>query len=382
MVRDIVLVLVASVTPEEVFRRLRTLPGIHEFAGQDERTVTLRFAGGSSAQIVVTTPVNTGAVLVQATGSERHLAELASHAKERGYALNGAALWRGSVFVPTADEETFYQALGLIPIPPELREGSGEVRAAAQGTLPRLIEREDLKGLLHCHTTYSDGTSTVEELALACQAAGYSYVGITDHSQSAAYAGGLSVDDLRRQGDEIDELNQRTTGIRVLKGIEADILADGRVDYDESVLGTLDFVIASIHSRFNMNESEMTARMLIAMDNPTVSIIGHPTGRLLLARNPYPIDLNAVLEKAVERGIAMELNTDPHRLDLDWRLLQQAREKGVLISIGADAHSIPTLRHVDSGIGIARKGWLRKEDVLNTRPVDQFLAHVGKRVIR
>lgn len=382
VVRDIVLVLVASVTPEEVFRRLRTLPGIHEFAGQDERTVTLRFAGGSSAQIVVTTPVNTGAVLVQATGSERHLAELASHAKERGYALNGAALWRGSVFVPTADEETFYQALGLIPIPPELREGSGEVRAAAQGTLPRLIEREDLKGLLHCHTTYSDGTSTVEELALACQAAGYSYVGITDHSQSAAYAGGLSVDDLRRQGDEIDELNQRTTGIRVLKGIEADILADGRVDYDESVLGTLDFVIASIHSRFNMNETEMTARMLIAMDNPTVSIIGHPTGRLLLARNPYPIDLNAVLEKAVERGIAMELNTDPHRLDLDWRLLQQAREKGVLISIGADAHSIPTLRHVDSGIGIARKGWLRKEDVLNTRPVDQFLAHVGKRVIR
>jgi DNA polymerase (family 10) len=382
VVRDIVLVLVASVTPEEVFRRLRALPGIHEFAGQDERTVTLRFAGGSSAQIVVTTPVNTGAVLVQATGSEKHLAELASHAKERGYALNGAALWRGSVFVPTADEESFYQALGLSPIPPELREGSGEVGAAAQGTLPRLIEREDLKGLLHCHTNYSDGTSTVEELALACQAAGYSYVGITDHSQSAAYAGGLSVDDLRRQGDEIDEVNQRMTGIRVLKGIEADILADGRVDYDESVLGTLDFVIASIHSRFNMNESEMTARMLIAMDNPSVSIIGHPTGRLLLARNPYPIDLNVVLEKAVERGIAMELNTDPHRLDLDWRLLRQAREKGVLISIGADAHSIATLRHVDSGIGIARKGGLRKEDVLNTRPVDQFLAQVGKRVAR
>ncbi|MEO8199487.1 MAG: DNA polymerase/3'-5' exonuclease PolX [Gemmatimonadota bacterium] len=380
VVREIVLVLIAEVTPEEVFKRLRTLPGIHEFAGQDERTVTLRFAGGSSAQIVVTTPVNTGAVLAQATGSESHLVELASYAKNRGYALTGAALWRGSVFVPTPDEKAFYDALGLSLIPAELREGRGEVDAAAAGTLPRLIEREDLQGLLHCHTNYSDGTSTVEELALACQAAGYKYVGITDHSQSAAYAGGLSVDDLRRQGEEIDEVNGRLKGIRVLKGIEADILADGRVDYEESVLGTLDFVIASIHSRFNMNEAEMTARMLAAMDNPAVSIIGHPTGRLLLARNPYPINLDAVFDKAAERGIAMELNTDPHRLDLDWRLLHQARDKGVLISIGADAHSISTLRHVDSGIGIARKGWLTKDDVLNTRPVDQFLAQVGKRV--
>ncbi len=382
VVRDIVLVLVAGVTPEEVFKRLRALPGINEFAGQDERTVTLRFAGGSSAQIVVTTAVNTGAVLVQATGSEDHLAQLAAHASGRGYALSGAALWRGSVFVPTPDESAFYGALGLELIPPELREGRGEIEAAAAGIIPRLIERKDLQGLLHCHTTYSDGTSSVEELARACQAAGYSYAGITDHSVSAAYAGGLTPDDLRRQADEIDEVNQRLTGIRVLKGIEADILADGRVDYDEATLSALDFVIASIHSRFNMNEAEMTTRMLTAMDNPLVSIIGHPTGRLLLARNPYPVNLDAVLDKAAERGIAMEMNADPHRLDLDWRILQKARAKGVMISIGADAHSIPTLRHVDNGLGIARKGWLRKEDVINTRPVDQFLSIVGKRVNR
>jgi DNA polymerase (family 10) len=382
VVRDIVLVLVAAVTPEEVFKRLRALPGIQEFAGQDERTVTLRFAGGSTAQIVVTTPVNTGAVLVQATGSEEHLAQLAEHARPKGFALSGAALWQGSVFVPTPDEPAFYGALGLTAIPPELREGRGEVSAASDGTLPRLIEREDLQGLIHCHTTYSDGSSTAEELAKACQAAGYSYLGITDHSMSAAYAGGLSADDLRRQGDEIDEVNQRLSGFRILKGIEADILADGQVDYDEATLATLDFVIASIHSRFNMNEAEMTQRMLTAMDNPLVSIIGHPTGRLLLARNPYPIDLDAVLDKAAERGIAMEMNADPHRLDLDWRILQKAREKGVLISIGADAHSIPTLRHVDNGLGIARKGWLRKEDVINARPVDQFLSLVGRRVNR
>jgi DNA polymerase (family 10) len=377
LVRDVVLVLVAAVAPEEIFKLLRTLPGVNEFSGQDERRVTLRFAGGSTVQIVVTTPVNAGAVLVQATGSEEHLAQLAARAKATGHALDGAALWKGSAFVATADEAAFYRQLGLATVPPELREGMGEIEAAASGTLPRLIEREDLKGLLHCHTNYSDGTSTVEQLALACRAAGYSYVGITDHSVSAAYAGGLTAEDLARQEGEIDEVNSRLTGIRVLKGIEADILADGRVDYDEAVLGRLDFVIASIHSRFNMNQAEMTQRMLTAMDNPYVSIIGHPTGRLLLARNPYPIDLDAVLEKAQERGIALELNADPHRLDLDWRILRRARDRGVLISIGADAHSIPTLRHVDNGIGIARKGWLTADDVLNTLPVDDFLAQVA-----
>ena len=382
LVRDVVLVLIAAVAPEEVFKRLRTLPGVNEFAGQDERRVTLRFAGGSTAQIVVTTPVNAGAVLVQATGSEEHLSQLAARARTTGHTLDGAALWKGSAFVATADEDALYQELGLATIPPELREGMGEVAAAAEGALPRLIEREDLKGLLHCHTNYSDGSSTVEALALACQAAGYSYVGITDHSMSAAYAGGLTADDLARQGEEIDDVNSRLTGIRVLKGIEADILADGRVDYDEATLSKLDFVIASIHSRFNMKEAEMTHRMLTAMDNPCVSIIGHPTGRLLLARNPYPINLDALLEKALEKGIALEMNADPHRLDLDWRILRRARDAGVLVSIGADAHSITTLRHVDNGIGIARKGWLGPEHVLNTLPVEDFLAHTAKRVHR
>jgi DNA polymerase (family 10) len=207
-------------------------------------------------------------------------------------------------------------------------------------------------------------------------------VGITDHSMSAAYAGGLSLDDLARQSDEIEEVNSRLSGIRVLKGIEADILADGRVDYDEAVLNKLDFVIASIHSRFNMNQAEMTRRMLIAMDNPCVTIIGHPSGRLLLARNPYPIDLDAILDKALDKGIALEMNADPHRLDLDWRILRQARDRGVMISIGADAHSIPTLRHVDNGIGIARKGWLTAEQVLNALSVEDFLAHAARRVHR
>jgi DNA polymerase (family 10) len=379
VVRDLVLVLVAEVSPAELFKRLSQLPGVHEFAGQDERRLTLRFAGGASAQIVVTTPVNVGAVLVQATGSEQHLDELASHASARGYSLTGAALWHGSEFVPTPDEERLYGALGLPCLPPELREGQGEVAAAAQGELPRLLELGDLRGFLHCHTNYSDGSNSVEQLAVACRAAGYQYIGITDHSQAAAYAGGLTSDDLLRQADEIDTVNSRLEGIRVLKGVEADILADGSVDFEEHVLARLDFVIASIHSRFNMSPPEMTARMLAAMDNRYLTIIGHPTGRLLLSRDPYGIDLDAIIEKAVRHGVALEINADPHRLDLDWRVLRRARAGGAMISIGADAHSISGIGNVEFGVGMARKGWLGPDDILNARSVEDFTAYARHR---
>jgi DNA polymerase (family 10) len=379
VVRDLVLVIVAEVAPGELFKRLSQLPGVHEFAGQDERRLTLRFAGGASAQIVVTTPVNTGAVLVQATGSEAHLRALAAHAASRDLALSGAALWRGSTFVPTPDEAAFYAALGLDCIPPELREGQDEIEAAERHVLPRLLERTDLLGFLHCHTRYSDGSNSVEELALACRASGYQYIGITDHSQAAAYAGGLKAGDLARQADEIDEVNGRLEGIRVLKGVEADILQDGRIDFDEAVLARLDFVIASIHSRFNMNAAEMTARMLAAMDNPHLTIIGHPTGRLLLSRDPYGLDIEAVIEKAASKGVALEINADPHRLDLDWRLARRARDRGAAMSIGADAHSAAGIANVEYGVGIARKGWLRAADILNALPVEEFLARVARR---
>ncbi len=379
VVKDLIFVLVAESSPADLFKKLSQLPGVQEYAGQDERRLTLRFAGGSSAQIVATTPVNAGTVLVQATGNEEHLRELAAHARAKGFALNGAALWRGSEFVPTPDEATFYRALGLSFIPPELREGTGEVAAASGQELPRLLEAQDLKGFLHCHTRYSDGSATVEELARACQAAGYEYLGVTDHSQAAAYAGGLSADELARQADEIDEVNSRLGGFRVLKGIEADILQDGRVDYEEAVLERLDFVIASIHSRFNLDKKEMTARMLAAMDNPYLTIIGHPTGRLLLSRDPYPIDLDAVIDKAAATGVALEINADPHRLDLDWRVLRQARRRGAMISIGADAHNVAGLSYVQYGVGMARKGWLAREDILNSRPVDGFVGFARRR---
>lgn len=379
LVRDQVLVLVADVPPAELFERLSRLPGVHEFAGQDERRVTLRFSGGASAQIVVTTAVNLGAVLVQATGSAPHLEALARQAAAKGYDLSGAALWRGHEFVPTPSEAHLYRALGLAEIPPELREGQGEIEAAAAGTLPALLEAGQLRGLLHCHTNYSDGSNTIEEIALACRAAGYSYVGLTDHSQAAAYAGGLSAEDLARQADEVDAVNARLQGIRVLRGIEADILVDGAIDYDEAVLQRLDFVIASVHSRFNLNAEGMTARMLAAMDNPCVAIIGHPTGRLLQARDPYGLDLDAVFAKAAATGVALEINADPHRLDLDWRAVRAARAAGVTISIGADAHNVSGIANVAYGVGMARKGWLGAKDTLNARPVEEFLAFAAKR---
>jgi DNA polymerase (family 10) len=379
VVRELTVVVVADQPPAELFRRLSQLPGVAEFAGQDERRVTLRFAGGASAQVVVTTAVNAGAVLVQATGSEEHLRDLAAHAAAHGFGLQGAALWRGSTFVPTPDEEHLYAALGLAWVPPELREGRGEIERAGRGEFPRLLERADLRGFLHCHTGFSDGSNTVEQLAVACRDAGYEYVGITDHSQAASYAGGLKPGDLARQADEIDAVNARLDGIRVLKGIEADILQDGRVDYDEATLARLDFVIASVHSRFNMTGEQMTARMLAAMDNPYLTIIGHPTGRLLLSRDPYDLDLDRVIDKAAATGVALEINADPHRLDLDWRVLDRARAAGVMISIGADAHSVAGLENVAYGVGIARKGGLVAADVLNSRSADEFLAFARRR---
>jgi DNA polymerase (family 10) len=379
VVRELVLVLVADVPASEVFFAIGQLPGLREIAGEDERRVTLRSAGGMAARIIVTPAVNLGAVLVQATGSEAHLGRLARYAATRGFTLDAAALWKGSTFVPTPDEASLYRALDLVPIPPELREGGNEIERAAAGPFPPLLERADLRGFLHCHTSWSDGNLTIEELALACRESGYTYVGLTDHSKSAGYAGGLSVDSLHLQWAEIDRVNASLKGIRVLKGVESDILADGQLDYDEATLAGFDFVIGSIHGRFAMTEAEMTARILRALDSPSLTILGHPTGRLLLSRKAYPLDLESVFAKAARNGVALEINADPHRLDLDWRTLARAREVGVMISIGADAHSRAGMEYMEYGVGIARKGGLGPRDVLNTRPVEEFLGFARAR---
>lgn len=375
VVRDVVIVLVADVPPADIFRQLDSVAGVKEIAGEDERRVTLRFAAGDTVQVTVTPPQNLGAVLVQATGSELHLEALSRRATSMGFDFAGTALWAGSRFVPTPTESALYQALELPWIPPELRESGEELGRP----IPRLLEGRDLRGFLHCHTTYSDGTTSVAAMAEACLAEGYEYVGITDHSRAAAYAGGLSPDDARRQWAEIDEVNRSLRGIRVLKGIESDILVDGMLDYPDDVLAGFDFIIGSVHSRFNLSEAEMTDRVCRAMASPYLAILGHPTGRLLLSREAYPINLDRVFAAAAEHRVAIEINADPHRLDLDWRVLAKARSMGVMISIGADAHNPAGLANVPYGVGVARKGGLGPDDLLNCRDLDGFLAFAQAR---
>ncbi len=367
---DLVAVHAGDGARDALVKRLGQAPGVTEIAGQ-AGMVTLRFASGTVVDVSLPAPEDFGLAWITATGSDAHVAELEARARAACVDLSPGASF--------PDEASVYHALGLAWIPPELREGAGELEAVAAGRLPRLVESSDLKGFLHCHSNYSDGTVTIAEWAEACRAAGYAWVGITDHSQSAAYAGGLRSEDVAKQHQEIDAVNQNLKGIRVLKGVEADILADGTLDYGAVVLDQFDFVIGSIHSRFGMSEADMTRRVLKAMEDPHLAILGHPTGRLLLQREPYAIDLEQVLGQAARSGIAVEVNADPHRLDLDWRMVRRARELGVTISIGADAHSTSGLSNVAVGLGIARKGWLEAQEVLNTRDAEGFLAHAKNR---
>jgi len=287
-------------------------------------------------------------------------------------AANGQAL-------ALSEENAVYDAAGMSFVEPELREGLGEVEAGARGALPSLIDRGDIRGVLHCHSIYSDGKASIADMARAARERGWSYIGITDHSQSAFYAGGLSREQVLAQLGEIDELNEASDGFRILKGIEADILADGRLDYPDEILDRFDFVVGSIHSRLSMDRVAMTERLLTALDDPHLTILAHPTGRLLLSRPPYDVDLDAIFEKAREVGAAIELNADPHRLDLDWRHLHRAKSLGIVVEIGPDAHSTAGLDYMEVGVGVARKAWLEPRDVLNAWPVDEVLSFARAR---
>lgn len=385
VVGDVDIVAACLGPPSAVAAAFARLKGVRHVVGAGGESVSIRFVDGTRLDLHCVSPQNFGAALFRATGTDEHVAAVSDRLRARGLEVSNSSLRDAAgAEVPTPDEAALYAHAELPWIPPELREACGEVEAAARGALPSLLETGDLRGVLHCHSQYSDGSATIEEMARAAMARGWNYLGISDHSQSAFYAGGVSAERIREQHDEIERVNERlaSEGFRVLKGIEADILADGRVDYDEQTLDSFDYVIASIHSRFAMEERAMTDRVLAALDDPHLTVLGHPTGRLLLTREPYAIDMGAVLAKAAEVGAAVELNADPHRLDLDWRLLQEAKRRGVPVEIGPDAHSPHGLDYTDVGVGIARKGWLERDDVLNTRSADGVLAFARARRAR
>jgi DNA polymerase (family 10) len=381
LVADIDIVAECSADPAKVAASFARSPGVTETKTQeDPGSVHIRFVDGTHLDMHCVTKADYPVALWRATGSTAHVEEMNVLARDRGFEIMGNSLTRkGGKRVGLKDEDAFFTALDLQPIPPEMREGMGEIEAAARRELPSLVTFDDLRGVLHCHTEYSDGTATIESMAIAAKERGWDYIGISDHSESAFYAGGLKRDKLLRQLEEIDELNARLNGFRILKGIEADILADGRLDYDAAILDGFDYVIGSIHSRFSMDGDAMTKRVLAALDDPHLTILAHPTGRLLLSREPYAIDIEAVLEKAAQTGVAVELNADPHRLDLDWRYCRQAKELGVTIEIGPDAHSTAALDNVHFGIGMARKAWLEAGEILNTRKADEVVAFARKR---
>ena len=366
----------AAVAPRDRAAIVRALTGRRlaaEVIAAGDTKVTFRTPGGIPCDVRMVTRAEFPFALNYFTGSKDHNTALRARAQRRGLTLNEYALRRGDDPVACATEDEIYAALGLQYIPPELREGAGEIEAAAAGAIPALVEQTDLRGILHVHTTWSDGVHTLREMAETAKEMGFQYIGITDHSQTASYAGGLTPERVRQQIREARAVEDRL-GVRILAGIESDILPDGSLDYDRKTLELFDFVIGSVHARFTMDRAAMTRRIVTAMEDPALSIVGHLTGRLLLAREPYEVDQEAVLRAAARLGVVMELNANPNRLDLDWTVLREAKRLGVLVSIDPDAHEAGGMADVYIGVGIARKGWLEAKDVLNTRGPGEALA--------
>ena len=353
------------------------MAGVERVDVKGETETTIILESGMSADLRVVTEEVYPFALMYLTGSKEHNAVMRSRAKAKGLVLNEVGLFDGKRSLACADEAAIFKALDLAYIPPELREDFGEFTAAEAGALPRLVEEADIRGVFHVHTTWSDGAASAEAMALRARELGYAYIGFSDHSKSAFYAHGLDEERLRRQGEELTELNEKLDGIRIFSGIESDILPDGSLDYADDVLAELDFVIGSIHGNFTMSQEEMTARIVRAVSNPLLTMLGHPTGRLLLARDAYLVDMRAVIDAAAEHGKIIEINASPHRLDLDWRLGQYAIQRGVRISINPDAHSLDGLADTQYGVAVARKAWLEPRHVFNTLDADEVAARLA-----
>ncbi len=366
-------ILVTAAPHSPVMERFTHYEAVTHIQSRGTTRSTVHLRSGLQVDLRVIAPQAYGAALQYFTGSKAHNIAIRRLAVKRGLKINEYGIFRGARRIGGAEESEVYAAVDLPWIPPELREDRGEIEAAREKRLPRLITQAQIRGDLHVHSRYSDGRHRIEELARAARELGYQYLAITDHSRRVTMAHGLDERRLRRQLEEIDRLNEALDGIRILKGCEVDILEDGRLDLPDSILAELDLTICSVHYQLNLPREKQTRRILRAMDHPHFTILGHPSGRLLNERDPYAVDLDRIIRHAAERGCYLELNAQPSRLDLTDTACQQAKELGVKIAISTDAHTLHDLRFMRYGIGQARRGWLEADDVINTRPLDELL---------
>jgi DNA polymerase (family 10) len=378
--------LLVSAKPEDaaaIIEDFVQMPGIISVSAKGETKASVVLKGGVQADLRVVSGAQFPFALNYFTGSKEHNIALRARAlKLKSLSLNEygfspaaekekSAKELGSS-IKCRDEEDLYRALDLDYIPPELREDMGEIEAAEKGELPKLVERENLRGTFHCHSTWSDGIESIEAMARAAMDLGLEYIGIADHSKSQRQANGLDEKRLRQEAEEVRKLNEKFAGdgFRIFFGVECDILSNGSLDFDDKTLALCDYVIAAVHANFNLSADAQTKRICKALAHPLVTMLAHPTGRLLLEREGYPVNLPDVIEAAAKHRKIIELNSHPYRLDMDWRFWKHARELGVPCAINPDAHSIPDLQYLDIGVGIARKGWLTKADVVNCLPLN------------
>lgn len=378
VVRNINLVLSTS-RPQEVLNAFSKLSEVEAVPFKNKSIGRYSLSSGWEVDLRITPDQTFPYSLFCFTGSLAHWNAMSERAKVMGLKLSEEGLHRNGRLISSKEEEGIFEALGLDFIPAELRENQGEIEASEIHQLPRLIEDRDIQGIFHVHSSYSDGVNSIRGMAQASKKMGFSYMGLADHSQSAPYAGGLTFEKLQKQWKEIEQVNQEIEGLHIFRGIESDILPDGSLDYEEPILKRFDFIIASVHSHFSMSREEMTQRVIKAVRNPYTTILAHPTGRLLLAREPYAIDMMRIIDEASRVGVAIELNAHPYRLDIDWRLCKYAKEKGVKIAINPDSHDEEGLKDTFLGVGIGRKGWLEPGDILNTMNVEGMKAYLEKR---
>jgi len=373
IVKDLDLI-ASSNKPKEVMKAFISAPNVEKVIAHGETKSSVILIGGIPCDLRVVPPEVWPTALAHFTGSKEHNIALRQRAIDRGLHLSEWGLLKGKSKTPLKlkDEKDLHKALGLAFIPPELREDSGEIAAAEKDELPDLLTRDQIRGCLHNHTLASDGQDTLAAMAQAATELGLEWLGIADHSKSSFQANGLDVKRLEKQIEEIQSLNSKKPKCTLLSGTECDILKEGKLDFPDSLLKELDYVVASVHSGFTSDEKEMTDRILRAIENPHVTCLGHPTGRLLLEREAYPVNIPKILDAAAANGTWIELNANPWRLDLDWRWWHKARDLGILCCINPDAHKTSHLRFLDFGVTLARKGWLRAQDVVNTRTLAQL----------